>query len=256
MGSRVPVSLKIFLTSLAIFDDVGAILIIAIFYTSQLSIGSLIFALACIPILALMNYRGVNSSSPYILVGLLVWIGLLKSGVHATLGGVILAMFIPIKTGARPGSEPGAKKDFSLLKNLEHDLHAVVAYFVLPVFAFANAGINLVGVSPDVILHDVPVGVTLGLVVGKQIGIFGLCGLAVAFGLATLPKGMNWAALYGVSALCGIGFTMSLFVGSLAFEETGVNLLFDERIGIIAGSLISGIIGYLVLSRVYRSAAQ
>jgi NhaA family Na+:H+ antiporter len=245
LGSRIPISLKIFLTSLAIFDDIGAILIIAIFYTSKLSVGALIFALICVPILWLMNRRGVESRSPYILIGLLVWIGLLKSGVHATLAGVVLAMFIPLKSKINP--------EFSPLKSLEHDLHSVVAYFVLPVFAFANAGISLIGVSPDVMFHDVSVGVALGLVVGKQVGIFGLCGIAIALGLTKLPKGMNWGALYGVSALCGIGFTMSLFVGSLAFEETGVNLLFDERIGIIVGSLISGVIGYLVLAKVYRA---
>jgi NhaA family Na+:H+ antiporter len=248
LGSRVPISLKIFLTSLAIFDDIGAILIIAVFYTSKLSIGALVFALICVPILWLMNCRGVESRSPYILIGLLVWVGLLKSGVHATLAGVVLAMFIPLKSKIHP--------EFSPLKSLEHDLHPVVAYFVLPVFAFANAGISLIGVSPDVMFHDVPVGVALGLVVGKQVGIFGLCGAAVALGLTNLPKGMNWGALYGVSALCGIGFTMSLFVGSLAFEETGVNLLFDERIGIIVGSLISGVIGYLVLAKVYGTDVE
>jgi NhaA family Na+:H+ antiporter len=243
LGSRIPISLKIFLTSLAIFDDIGAILIIAVFYTSKLSVGALIFALICVPILWLMNRRGVESRSPYILIGLLVWVGLLKSGVHATLAGVVLAMFIPLKSKINP--------EFSPLKSLEHDLHSVVAYFVLPVFAFANAGISLIGVSPDVMFHDVSVGVALGLVVGKQVGIFGLCGVAIALGITKLPKGMNWGALYGVSALCGVGFTMSLFVGSLAFEETGVNLLFDERIGIIVGSLISGVIGYLVLAKVY-----
>ena len=188
-----------------------------------------------------MNKRGVSSRSPYLLVGLLVWVSLLKSGVHATLAGVLLAIFIPIKDRDDPSRSP--------LKELEHDLHSIVAFFVLPVFAFANAGLDLRGLEMNVLLHDVPVGVALGLLIGKQIGIFGLCGLAIKFGLASMPKGMNWGALYGVSALCGIGFTMSLFVGSLAFEETTVNLLFDERLGIIIGSILSGIVGYFVLAR-------
>lgn len=241
LGSRVPIALKVFLTSLAIFDDIGAIVIIALFYTSKISIAALVVAVICLPILYLMNRKGVVARSPYILIGVIVWVSLLKSGVHATLGGVILALFIPIKDKDKPDSSP--------LKTLEHDLHSIVAFFVLPVFAFANAGISLVDISPEVMLHDVPVGVALGLFLGKPIGIFGLCGLAVVMGYASLPKGMSMATLFGVSALCGIGFTMSLFVGSLAFEETGVNLLFDERLGIIVGSLASGMVGYFVLNR-------
>lgn len=239
LGKRVPIALKVLLTSLAIFDDIGAIIIIALFYTSKISITALIFAAICLPILYFMNRRGVVSRSPYILVGLLVWVGLLKSGVHATLGGVILALFIPIKDPSDPKASP--------LKSLEHDLHSVVAFFILPVFAFANAGLNLTEVSLEVMLHDVPVGVALGLFLGKPIGIFGLCAAAVALGWISFPKGMNYLSLLGVSALCGIGFTMSLFIGSLAFEETGVNLLFDERLGIIVGSLASGILGYFTL---------
>lgn len=241
LGSRVPIALKVFLTSLAIFDDIGAIVIIALFYTSKISITALIVAFVCLPILYLMNRKGVASRSPYILIGVIVWVSLLKSGVHATLGGVILALFIPIRDKNNPEVSP--------LKALEHDLHSVVAFFVLPVFAFANAGISLAGVSPNVMLHDVPVGVALGLFLGKPIGIFGLCWLAIVLGGVSLPRGMSIAALFGVSALCGIGFTMSLFVGSLAFEETGVNLLFDERLGIIVGSLASGLVGYFVLNR-------
>jgi len=241
LGSRVPVSLKIFLTSLAIFDDIGAIVVIALFYTSQLSLTALCFALVSIPILFFMNRSGVESRSPYILVGVIVWISLLKSGVHATLAGVLLAMFIPLKS--KSGSN-------SPLKSLEHDLHSIVAFFVLPVFAFANAGVNFGEMPSDVLHHDVTLGVALGLIVGKQIGIFTLCALAIMLGFAKIPKHMSWASLYGTSALCGIGFTMSLFIGSLAFEETGVNLLFDERVGIIVGSLVSGIVGYLVLAKV------
>ena len=241
LGSRVPISLKVFLTSLAIFDDIGAIVIIALFYTSKISITALVIALFCLPILLIMNRKGVVSRSPYILIGLIVWTGLLKSGVHATLAGVLLALFIPIRDKENPENSP--------LKSLEHDLHSVVAFFVLPVFAFANAGISFVDISPDVLFHDVPVGVALGLFLGKPIGIFGLCGIAVLSGYASLPKGMSMASLFGVSALCGIGFTMSLFVGSLAFEETGVNLLFDERLGIIIGSVASGVLGFLVLNK-------
>lgn len=239
LGSRVPISLKIFLTSLAIFDDIGAIVIIAIFYTSKLSIIALAVAAMCVPFLFLFNRRGVSSRSPYLFVGVIMWVSLLKSGVHATLAGVVLAMFVPMY-----GKDQNKS---SLLKEWEHDLHSAVAFLVLPIFAFANAGIDLRGVPTEVMFHDVPVGVALGLVVGKQVGIFCLCGLAVLLGLTKLPRDMSWASLYGISALCGIGFTMSLFVGSLAFEETGVNQLFDERLGIIVGSLISGLIGYVVL---------
>lgn len=244
LGSRVPVALKVFLTSLAIFDDIGAILIIAFFYTSKISIGALIVVALCIPVLTYLNKKNVVSYSPYIFIGIIMWIATLKSGVHATLAGVLLAMFIPMRSKENP--------EFSPVKELEHDLHSVVAFFVLPVFAFANAGLNLTGVGFEQVLHPVPVGIALGLFVGKQVGIFGLCWLAIKMGLAKLPKGMNFAALYGTAALCGIGFTMSLFIGSLAFEETGVDLLFDERLGIIVGSVLSGIVGYLVLNKALK----
>ncbi len=239
LGSRVPVSIKIFLTSVAIFDDIGAIIIIALFYTSKISTTALIVVAACIVVLFVLNKRNVISKSPYILIGLIMWVAALKSGVHATLAGVILAMFIPIRSENNP--------DISPLKELENDLHSVVAFFVLPVFAFANAGLNLSGVGVAEIFHPVPIGIALGLFFGKQIGIFGLCWLFIKLKITNLPNGMNWASLYGTSTLCGIGFTMSLFIGSLAFEETGMNLLFDERLGIILGSLISGIFGYAIL---------
>jgi len=241
LGTRVPTSLKIFLTSLAIFDDIGAIVIIALFYTSKISVMALVTAALCTLLLAIFNYRGVISKSPYLLVGLVMWVATLKSGVHATLAGVVLAMFIPLSCKSDESISP--------LKNLEHDLHSVVAFFVLPVFAFANAGISLTGVGVEDFLHDVPIGILLGLFVGKQVGIFGLCWLSIKLKLTQLPAQMNWWNLYGVAVLCGIGFTMSLFVGSLAFEETGVNLLFDERLGIIAGSLLSGIVGFVVLHK-------
>ena len=239
LGSRVPISIKIFLTSLAIFDDVGAIIIIAIFYTSKISVTALIVVALCIPVLAIMNRKNVLSKSPYILIGVIMWVATLKSGVHATLAGVLLAMFIPLRSKQDPEVSP--------LRSMEHDLHSIVAFFVLPIFAFVNAGISFAGITAEQLLHGVPVGIAMGLFFGKQIGIFGLCWLSVKLGLAALPRGMNWARLYGTAALCGIGFTMSLFIGSLAFEETGVNLLFDERLGIIVGSLASGVIGFAVL---------
>lgn len=239
LGSRVPTSIKIFLTSLAIFDDIGAIIIIAIFYTAQISTFALVVVACCLPLLAFLNWRNVESKSLYILIGIVMWTALLKSGVHATLAGVLLAMFIPMRSKEDP--------DHSPLKAIEHDLHTVVAFFILPVFAFANAGISLSGVGAEQLLHGVPLGVALGLFVGKQIGIFGLCWLVIKMKWVGLPQGMSWLSLYGTAALCGIGFTMSLFIGSLAFEETGVNLLFDERLGIILGSLASGIVGYIIL---------
>ena len=239
LGSRVPTSLKVFLTSLAIFDDIGAILIIALFYTSKISLAALIVAFFCVLLLFYFNLRNVVEKSLYIIVGIVMWIAFLKSGVHATLTGVVLAMFIPIKLADESIESP--------LKSLESDLHATVAYLILPIFAFANAGINLSGVGLDHLLHNVPLGIMLGLFLGNQIGVFGLCWLGVKLKLADLPEGVSWAALYGTAVLCGVGFTMSLFIGSLAFEETGVNLIFDERLGIIIGSLASGALGYLVL---------
>lgn len=239
LGSRVPTSIKIFLTSLAIFDDIGAILIIAIFYTENISLLALGVVAVCLPVLAIMNRRGIEAKSAYMLIGIVMWVAMLKSGVHATLTGVILAMFIPMKSKTHPEISP--------LKMLEHDLHAVVAFIILPVFAFANAGIRLTGLGIEQIFHSVPMGIALGLFIGKQAGIFGMSWLAIKTGLTRLPKGMSLTSLYGTAALCGIGFTMSLFIGSLAFEGTGVNLLFDERLGIIMGSLASGLVGFLVL---------
>ena len=241
LGSRVPVSLKIFLVSLAIFDDIGAIVIIAIFYSADLSVNALIVGTVCLFVLGIMNWRGVSTLSPYILVGIIMWIAVLKSGVHATLAGVVLAAFIPMQC-SRDGNK-------SPLCELEHDLHSVVAFGVLPLFAFVNAGISFAGVSMSDVMHTVPLGIAAGLFVGKQAGIFVLCFLAIKIGLAKLPDGANWGSLYGVSILCGVGFTMSLFIGSLAFENVSLEVedLFDERLGIIMGSLLSGVVGYLVL---------
>lgn len=235
---RVPVQVKLFVLTLAILDDIAAILIIAIFYTSQISLGALAFALCCTMGLAYLNYRNVHSLSPYILLGVVMWASLLKSGVHATMAGVIVAMFIPM----------GQEGD-SLLENLERDLHPVSSLFTLPIFAFVNSGINFSGLGLDYLLHEVPLGIALGLFLGKQIGIFSFCFIGIKCGMAKLPKNMSWFTLYGVSVLCGIGFTMSLFISSLAFQETSVILTFDERIGIMLGSLLSGLWGYFILSK-------
>lgn len=239
LGSRVPTSIKIFLTSLAIFDDIGAIIIIAVFYTAKISFTALVVVACCIPILALMNRWYAESKSLFVMIGIIMWVAMLKSGVHATLAGVILAVFIPMRSKINT--------DYSPLKSMEDDLHSVVAFFILPVFAFANAGISFSQVGPEQIFHGVPLGIALGLFIGKQVGVFGLCWFAIKLKLTSLPTGMSWGSLYGTAALCGVGFTMSLFIGSLAFEETNVNLLFDDRLGIILGSLASGCIGYLIL---------
>ena len=241
LGTRVPVSLKVFLVSLAIFDDLGAIIIIAIFYSADLSTTALVIAAVCLMALATMNRRNVMSISSYVLIGVVMWTAVLKSGVHATLAGVALAAFIPMRDPDDAAHSP--------LRELEHDLHQLVAFGVLPLFAFVNAGIDLGGVGIDSLLHPVPLGIAAGLFVGKQLGIFLLCFAAIKLGLARLPDGANWGSLYGVSILCGVGFTMSLFVGSLAFENTAFDqsMVFDERLGIILGSLLSGAMGYLVL---------
>ncbi|MCP5313030.1 MAG: Na+/H+ antiporter NhaA [Chromatiaceae bacterium] len=243
LGSRVPTSLKVFLVSLAIFDDIGAIIIIALFYTDGLSTAALSVAAVSIVTLLIMNRRGVSAIVPYVFVGLVLWIAVLKSGVHATLAGVVLAMFIPMRDAEQPDRSP--------LRQLEHDLHPVVAFVILPIFAFANSGINLTGFSPDFLVHPVPLGVATGLFVGKQFGVFGFCWLTIKLGLAQLPRDVGWLGMYGISLLCGVGFTMSLFIGSLAFESLGQRV-FDERIGIVMGSLVSGLIGYLVLRRACR----
>lgn len=242
LGSRVPLSLKVFLTSLAIFDDIGAIAIIALLYTDNVSLTALAVSAAAFVTAVYLNRRGVIIKSPYLLLGVIMWVALIKSGVHATLAGVLLALTIPLR---------GDESRESPLRELEHDLHHVVAFFVLPVFAFANAGISLTGITGEQLLHGVPVGIAAGLFIGKQVGIFGLCWLAIRLGIATLPGDLNYRQLYGAAVLCGVGFTMSLFIGGLAFEATGVEMIFDERLGIVAGSLVSAILGYAVL----RSAA-
>lgn len=243
LGTRIPLSVKVFLTSLAIFDDIAAIIIIAIFYTENISQLALYFVVLCLPLLYYLNKRRTQYKFPFVVIFILMWVAMLKSGIHATLTGVIVAMFIPLR--CPKGT------DYSMLKSMEDDLHSTVAYFVLPVFAFANAGLSLSGIGAEEVLHEVPMGIALGLFFGKQIGIFAICWLTIRFGMTQLPKDMSYGSLYGTAALCGVGFTMSLFIGSLAFEASGVDRVFDERLGIIIGSIASGILGYLVLRACY-----
>lgn len=241
LGSRVPLSLKVFLTSLAIFDDVGAIVIIALFFTAELSLQALAVATAAGFLLATLNSQRVMHTAPYLLVGVVLWVALLKSGVHATLAGVLIAVFIPMQNPNVPSESP--------LRQLEQDLHPWVAFTVLPIFAFANAGMNLRDVDAAQILHPVTLGVAIGLFIGKQMGVMLSCWLAIRFGWARLPKGATWLSLYGISILTGVGFTMSLFIGGLAFVDEAP---FDERLGILIGSFLSGGVGYWVLKRSLR----
>jgi len=239
LGTRIPSSLKLFLMTLAIVDDLGAIIIIAIFYTSDLSITSLAIAGAGLLVLFILNRKGVLDFAPYLLVGLVVWAAVLKSGVHATLAGVLIAFFIPFR------KQPGEKK--TQLETLEHDLHPVVAYGILPLFAFANTGISFSGITLESFTHSVPLGIAAGLFIGNQIGVFGFSWLAIKTGLARLPTGVNWLQMYGVALLCGIGFTMSLFISSLAFQQGEQTVPVDDRLGILIGSLLSGLLGYIIL---------
>jgi NhaA family Na+:H+ antiporter len=246
LGKRVPVSLKLFLMTLAIIDDLGAIIIIAIFYSGALSTLSLALAAACIAALIAMNRLGVVKLGPYMIIGLILWVCVLKSGVHATLAGVTLAFCIPLRT---KNAEP------SPLLTLEHALHPWVAYGILPLFAFANAGLSLSGVTVDSFTHDVPMGIAVGLLLGKTLGVFGLTWLAVKTGIAALPQGANWGQVLGVAILCGIGFTMSLFVGSLAFEPGASDYAGMDRMGILTGSILAALIGYAVTAMASRKHA-
>lgn len=240
LGKRVPASLKLFLLTLAIVDDLGAIVIIAVFYTTQLSALSLSVAAGALVVLFILNRRGVLSLTPYLLVGLVMWIAVLKSGVHATLAGVLLAFFIPLRAPE--------ESDDTLAERLEHDLHGSVAYVILPLFAFMNTGVSLAGLSINSLLEPIPLGIAAGLFVGKQLGIFGACWLAIKLRLAQLPSGMGFWELYGIAILGGIGFTMSLFISSLAFQQETQTLVTNDRLGILVGSISSAVIGYLVLN--------
>ena len=238
-GERVPVGLKVFLMTLAIMDDLGAIVIIALFYTSDLSLLSLVLASIALSALIALNRLRVSNVMPYVLVGGILWICVLKSGVHATLAGVATALAIPMRGHRNP--------DVSPLKTLEHALQPWVAFLILPMFAFANAGVSLRGIRLDDLLAPVPLGIALGLFVGKQLGVFAFAWLAVATGLGRLPRGVDWRQIYGVAILCGIGFTMSLFIGSLAFEQGDSVSMVSDRLGILTGSLLSAVVGYVVL---------
>jgi NhaA family Na+:H+ antiporter len=239
LGKRVPYTLKLFLLTLAVIDDLGAIIIIALFYSGELSTTALVIAASALVALFMINRRGVTRIAPYILVGIVLWVAVLKSGVHATLAGVVLAFFIPLRDPAS-GVSP--------LEQLEHTLHPYVVFAILPLFAFANTGIDFTGLSVSSLLHPVPLGIAAGLLVGKQLGVFGFTWLAIKLGLGKLPEGSRWLDLYGVAALCGIGFTMSLFISGLAAEQIGTGEIVDNRLGILLGSLLSAAIGYLVLA--------
>jgi len=240
VGSRAPTSLKVFLLTLAILDDLGAILIIAVFYTAHLKVTYLLLALVPLAAMGWLNARGTHRVSPILMLGIVLWVLVLKSGIHATLAGVLTAFFIPLKD--RWGRSP--------LHSLEHGLDPWVAFFIVPVFAFANAGVSFSGMSISAITSPVTVGIVAGLVLGKQVGVMGATWLVVKTGIAKLPHGANWAHIYGLSALAGIGFTMSLFIGGLSYTDP---LLMNEvRLGVLVASAISAVIGYAVLMAVSR----
>ncbi|CNJ75274.1 Na+/H+ antiporter NhaA [Yersinia aldovae] len=237
LGNRVPTSLKVFLLALAIIDDLGVIVIIALFYTHEVSLLALGLAAAAIALLAYMNWRGVGKTSAYLLVGLVLWVCILKSGVHATLAGVIVGFMIPLHT----------KDKRSPSESLEHGLHPWVAYLILPLFAFANAGVSLQGVSLSGLTSLLPMGIAAGLFIGKPLGIFLFSWLAVKLGIAKLPDAINFKQIFAVSVLCGIGFTMSIFIASLAFEGADVALLTYSKLGILLGSTAAALVGYSLL---------
>ena len=238
LGSRVPMSLKIFLTALAIIDDLGAILIIAFFYSGDLSISYLSLILISYIFLLILNKLGIKKFLPYLFVGIFMWFFTYKSGIHATIAGVLLASTIPHRI---------KHKDFSLLIKIEHIISPYVAFMIMPLFAFANAGVSLEGLTLSSLMMPVPLGILLGLFVGKQVGVMFFSFFAVKFGVAQKPDNSSWFSLYGVSILTGIGFTMSLFVGNLAFAES-TQYIDGVKIGVLAGSLLSTIVGYFTLS--------
>jgi NhaA family Na+:H+ antiporter len=238
LGSRVPRGLKVLLLTLAILDDLGSILIIGLVYTEHLSGLSLSIAAIALTALAIFNASGVRAIPPYFFVGLVLWVAVLKSGIHATLAGVMLALFIPIRADAKGGSP---------LRQLEHDLHPVVAFGIMPLFAFANAGVSLQGLSLRLLLEPVPLGITMGLALGKTVGVFAMSSAAIGLRIARMPEGTSWGSLLGASILCGIGFTMSLFIANLAFAQDAPALAIKAVLGVLAGSLVAGVVGYLVL---------
>ena len=244
VGSRAPASLKVFLLTLAILDDMGAILIIALFYTAELNVDYLFLALIPLLIMAWRGYRGAHRMAPTIILGVVMWYFVLKSGVHATLAGVVAAFCIPLHD--RWGKSP--------LHSLEHALQPYSAFLIIPIFAFANAGVVLTGMSFADLFRPLPMGIALGLLLGKQIGVFGVTWLIVKLGWARMPHGANWLHIYGVACLAGVGFTMSLFIGSLSFADPA--MMNDVRLGVLSGSILSGIIGYAALMLAGRSQEE
>ena len=247
LGKRVPAALKVLLLAVAIIDDLGAIIIIALFYTANLSVSALGLAAIGLAGLVALNLLGVRRITPYMLIGVFLWVCVLKSGVHATLAGVAVALAIPLRGG-------GEEERYPPLKSMEHALHPWVAYAIMPIFAFANAGVSLAGFGLDSLLAPVPLGIMLGLFIGKQIGVFGFILIGVRLGLCRLPAGINWVQVYGLSLLTGIGFTMSLFIGTLAFEDPSYAA--GVRIGVLGGSLLSAVVGYFVLFGACRDTAR
>ena len=240
LGSRVPPALKAFVLALAVMDDLGAVIIIALFYTSQLSVLSLTVAAAATAVLILLNVLGVRRIAVYMVVGVVLWVSVLKSGVHATLAGVVIALAMPVRHDA-DGHSPA--------ENLEHALQPWVAFFIVPVFAFANAGVSLQGIGMDVLGNSVFQGIFLGLVLGKQLGIFAFSWLCIRLGWATLPDNTSYRQLYGAAVLCGIGFTMSLFISSLAFQHSGSSVELVDRLAVLLASLFAAVLGYGILRR-------
>jgi NhaA family Na+:H+ antiporter len=240
LGPRVPRGLKVLLLTLAILDDLAAILIIALFYTGRLSWVSLGIAVVAIGGLAVLNAAGTTSLPAYLFVGLVLWVAVLKSGIHATLAGVVLALFIPIRTGNRERRSP--------LRQLEHDLHPVVAFGILPLFAFANAGVSVKGMSLRSLLDPVPLGVMVGLVAGKTVGVFGMSAAVIGLGAARMPEGASWSSLLGVAALCGVGFTMSLFIANLAFGESAPEVAVGAVLGILVASMAAAATGSFLIA--------
>jgi NhaA family Na+:H+ antiporter len=237
LSKRVPPSLKICLIAIAVLDDLAAIVIIALFYTNDLSIISLASAGAAMLVLAILNARNVQRILPYILVGIVLWACVLKSGVHATLAGVVLAFFIPLGDTKSDATSPALR--------VEHGIYPLVNFFILPLFAFANAGVSLAGITMDLVLHPVTLGIALGLFVGKQIGVFGLTFLGTKLRICKMPADISWRQYYGMALLTGIGFTMSLFIGNLAFDDLEHHNA--VRLGVLSGSLLSGVLGYVLL---------
>ncbi len=253
LGDRVPTALKAFLLSLAIFDDIAAIVMIGLFYTAEISLLALVVAVVLVIGLFWLNRSGVTRPAAYFLLGVPLWAAVLNSGVHATLAGVVLAMFIPLRV---PENTLTWTSDRSPLHHLEHALHPWVAYGVLPIFAFANAGVSILTLSFADLLHPVPLGIATGLLLGNQVGIMGMSWLAVRTGIASIPEGVRWSHIYGASLISGVGFTMSLFIASLAFEQGGAAYLGLERLGVLTGSLLAGLAGYVVLRLVLRDGQK